>query len=133
MAQPSPGENGYPQPRVGRRGPDSLTRERDPHGGGILLSHPRPLESSPALPTGWSLGWQMGSYLFFFLMYKTCKRRSSIKWPGKEALINPAVPWDRGHAEADERENYRSPCPQRPHPRDTYILNLCFHLTFIRC
>lgn len=23
---------------------------------------------------------------------------------GKEALINPAVPWDRGHAEADEWE-----------------------------
>ena len=32
-----------------------------------------------------------GSYLFFFLMYKTCKRGSSIRWPGKEALINPAV------------------------------------------
>lgn len=57
---------------------------------GALLSHPHPRELSPALPMGWSFGWQLGSYLFFFLMYKTCKRRTSVKWPGTEALSSPS-------------------------------------------
>lgn len=48
---------------------------------------PRPLESSPTLPPGCSSGWQIGSYLFFFLMYKTCKRRSSVRRLGREPPI----------------------------------------------
>lgn len=82
-----------------------------------VLSHPHPREPDPAPPTGWSFGRQLGSYLFFFLIYKTCKRRSSVKWPRKEALMDPAVPRDKGHAEADEQETVS---PQVL--RDPYIL-----------
>ncbi|KAB1264697.1 hypothetical protein Cadr_000020377 [Camelus dromedarius] len=96
------------------QGKEITPNPKGPHDGRTLLSHPRPLESSPALPVDWSLRWHLGSYLFFFLMYKTCKRRGSIKWPGKEALVNPAVPRDRGHAEADEWDISR--CGQRSSP-----------------
>lgn len=98
---------------MGRRGPDSLTRERGPSVGRTLFSHPRLLESSPTLPTGWSFGWQLGSYLFFFLMYKTCKRKSSIKWLGTESLISQQ---DRGHPEADDPHVLRGFPPRNTHP-----------------
>lgn len=45
----------------------------------ILLSHSHPLDPSPALPVGYSFRNHLGNYLFFFLMYKTCKRRNSIR------------------------------------------------------
>lgn len=101
---------------AGRRSPDSL-----PEGGpcwrglSFPIHHWSPAQYRPQL----EFRLKLGNYLFFFLMYKTCERKSSMERPREEAL-GPHRPSGWGQAEADE---------QGPRPRDTYIKHLCLPLT----
>lgn len=55
--------------------------------GALPPTHPG---ACPSTAHGPEFGWQLGSYLFFFLMYKTCKRKTSVRWPVTEALSSPS-------------------------------------------